>query len=835
MANNCSNSNTNSCSPCTGCEDIVSSDCVSVLSSISCINMSSGDNLTDVLNALGSAVCNFYSLIDAGNGLTVSEVDGSPSYAATNLLRFNQDSGFIVTQPSANTADVRLIPTFLFPDSNLVIVDAVTTANITLSGAQTIDTIVGVAGTTKVLVWKQTLKTENGIYIMQAGAWTRSTDSDTSAELNDQVAFANYTKTGTTYGGNYFNQIITSPTIGADNIIYQKGILGGNKLSWLVDGNETGAVKTVGSNDNFDVAFITFTNEIFRMFTTRQVGIGIDNTPLGKLHVMGTNTVILDQSILYLENYDQTHSFEYRRDGNIYRTGDLYSLTTVSNNKNTSWGQNALQNIDLGLASSNTAIGYYAMNDAVSSWACTAIGAHAGENAFGDDCCYIGKDAGKDAIGNQNTFLGSETSSNGIWDNSIALGYNAEIYGNNQLVIGAFDAPITRVYIGEGYRSSTPGSIALGGTVANGTDISGGDFSIVPGLGTGSGTPGKFLIETGIAGISSSSLQAPIVRITVDYNSTAFSPYGTLAGQTHELRFLELAAGGSNYTGFKAPDALAGNVIYTLPTADGTSGYILKTNGSGVLSWINPLSAVSLPITEVGYGTGSGITSDPKFTFDEANDLLGVQDATDYYLYADAVNHDYIFGTQSASYLFMAEETIQIQARKSGAAEIFGIKADGSGIAGAGFTQVGNLQNNTTHIYIDNTNGIHQLKLPIVGTMFSVNTNRTVVSNRLEQAKGTNAVAAGDLVLLMDGNSFTITGNTTINAITTTDWQAGSVIRLIFTGTPTVKHNTAGGANTATMKLAAGVDFVISKNPTVLTLVYDGTNWLEVSRSANAV
>ena len=633
MANNCSNSNTNSCSPCTGCEDIVSSDCVSVLSSISCINMSSGDNLTDVLNALGSAVCNFYSLIDAGNGLTVSEVDGSPSYAATNLLRFNQDSGFIVTQPSANTADVRLIPTFLFPDSNLVIVDAVTTANITLSGAQTIDTIVGVAGTTKVLVWKQTIKTQNGIYIMQAGAWTRSTDSDTSAELNDQVAFANYTKSGTTYGGNYFNQIITSPTIGADNIIYQKGILGGNKLSWLVDGNETGAVKTVGSNDNFDVAFITFTNEIFRMFTTRQVGIGIDNTPLGKLHVMGTNTVILDQSILYLENYDQTHSFEYRRDGNIYRTGDLYSLTTVSNNKNTSWGQNALQSIDLGLASSNTAIGYYAMNDAVSSWACTALGAHAGENAFGDDCCYIGKDAGKDAVGNQNTFLGSETSSNGVWDNSIALGYNAEIYGNNQLVIGSFDAPIVNVYIGEGYRSTTPGTVMIQGTIGQGADISGGSIGLLGGVSTGLG--------------------------------------------------------------------LTGDVVLVYAPSAGVSG--------------------------------SGINST----------LTG---------------------------------------------------------------------------------------LTFKGTDGSLRSSR-----RIETAKGTNIVAANDLTLGGDGNVFTITGNTTINAITTTDWQAGSVIRLIFTGTPTVKHNTAGGANTATMKLAAGVDFVIAKNPTVLTLVYDGTNWLEVSRSANAV
>lgn len=63
-------------------------------------------------------------------------------------------------------------------------------------------------------------------------------------------------------------------------------------------------------------------------------------------------------------------------------------------------------------------------------------------------------------------------------------------------------------------------------------------------------------------------------------------PYGTAAGNTGEIRWLELAANGTNYVGFKSPDALAGNVIWTLPSADGTNAQILQTNGSGVLSWV---------------------------------------------------------------------------------------------------------------------------------------------------------------------------------------------------------------------------------------------------------
>lgn len=57
-----------------------------------------------------------------------------------------------------------------------------TTANITLSGAQTIDGVSVVAGD-RVLVKNQTTGANNGIYVAAAGAWARSSDADTSAEV----------------------------------------------------------------------------------------------------------------------------------------------------------------------------------------------------------------------------------------------------------------------------------------------------------------------------------------------------------------------------------------------------------------------------------------------------------------------------------------------------------------------------------------------------------------------------------------------------------------------------------------------------------------------------
>lgn len=66
------------------------------------------------------------------------------------------------------------------------------------------------------------------------------------------------------------------------------------------------------------------------------------------------------------------------------------------------------------------------------------------------------------------------------------------------------------------------------------------------------------------------------------------SPFGTSAGNTAELRLLELAANGTNYIGFKSPDSIASNLIWTLPSAQGPVNAVLTNNGSGTLSWSQP-------------------------------------------------------------------------------------------------------------------------------------------------------------------------------------------------------------------------------------------------------
>jgi len=52
-----------------------------------------------------------------------------------------------------------------------------------------------------------------------------------------------------------------------------------------------------------------------------------------------------------------------------------------------------------------------------------------------------------------------------------------------------------------------------------------------------------------------------------------------------DLKLYEGSDNGTNFVALKAPNSLAADVTYTLPTADGPNGQVLATNGSGTLSW----------------------------------------------------------------------------------------------------------------------------------------------------------------------------------------------------------------------------------------------------------
>ena len=102
-------------------------------------------------------------------------------------------------------------------------------------------------------------------------------------------------------------------------------------------------------------------------------------------------------------------------------------------------------------------------------------------------------------------------------------------------------------------------------------------------IATGSADYWQFTGGTGVATATATGSSTDINFAIVPKGSGAVVIGG--GATATELRLLEPSGSGTNYTGFKSP-ALAADVMYTLPTADGSSGQVLQTNGSGVLSWV---------------------------------------------------------------------------------------------------------------------------------------------------------------------------------------------------------------------------------------------------------
>ena len=71
-------------------------------------------------------------------------------------------------------------------------------------------------------------------------------------------------------------------------------------------------------------------------------------------------------------------------------------------------------------------------------------------------------------------------------------------------------------------------------------------------------------------------------------NEVVSGSHISVGGSNNELRFYE----GSNYVGFEAP-ALSADQIWVLPTADGSANQVIKTDGSGNLSFADAAATVS--------------------------------------------------------------------------------------------------------------------------------------------------------------------------------------------------------------------------------------------------
>lgn len=106
----------------------------------------------------------------------------------------------------------------------------------------------------------------------------------------------------------------------------------------------------------------------------------------------------------------------------------------------------------------------------------------------------------------------------------------------------------------------------------------------------------------------------------------------------------------------------------------------------------------------------------------------------------------------------------------------------------------------------------------------------TFLNKRFQGNMGAD-VTSSQTITLTQGNLFSITGTTTIDYITTSGWKTGSIVCLKFlAGTIQLTHDaTSVPAITAAMFLSTSSNGLFSAG-SVLTLIYDGEYWREISR-----
>jgi hypothetical protein len=112
----------------------------------------------------------------------------------------------------------------------------------------------------------------------------------------------------------------------------------------------------------------------------------------------------------------------------------------------------------------------------------------------------------------------------------------------------------------------------------------------------------------------------------LSFDSLSFStPLAVIGNATagSEIRLPEDTDNGSNYVALKAPDTLSADLTLTLPSADGTSGQVLQTNGSGVLSFAG-VSASAGQVIQVITATDTSERSTTSTSFVTASNTLSV-------------------------------------------------------------------------------------------------------------------------------------------------------------------------------------------------------------------
>lgn len=152
-----------------------------------------------------------------------------------------------------------------------------TVSNITLSGEQTIDGVLTSAS--RVLVKSQSTASENGIYVSAAGAWSRTSDANSSSELNHAIVSV---ESGTADGNKAYEQTTNSPSIGVDNVVWIQTYGVGTYVADETSLNLSGATFSIATDG------VTTSKILDSNVTNDKVATGVDAAKIANGSVSNT-------------------------------------------------------------------------------------------------------------------------------------------------------------------------------------------------------------------------------------------------------------------------------------------------------------------------------------------------------------------------------------------------------------------------------------------------------------------------------------------------------------------------------------------------------------------
>jgi hypothetical protein len=170
-----------------------------------------------------------------------------------------------------------------------------TTANITLSGTQTIDGVAVIAGE-RILVKNQSLPQENGIYVVAAGSWARASDMDDWTEVPGAFSFIEEGTAGADKG--FVCSSNAGGTLGTTAITWVLFTQTGTLPTFVDKATPTGAIN--GSNTSFSLAQTPTagSEHLYRNGLLQESGVGNDYTISGATITMLSAPVTGDRLLV---------------------------------------------------------------------------------------------------------------------------------------------------------------------------------------------------------------------------------------------------------------------------------------------------------------------------------------------------------------------------------------------------------------------------------------------------------------------------------------------------------------------------------------------------------